>query len=155
NLAIKTNDTSSFNYFIRGQVYETMGDDFKAGLDFNEAIDRNPLQADYYYSRGGYYFRLGKYEEATTVFSSAIVLAPHIADYYFQRGYCYYIQQKLDFALIDIRDAIKRDSLQANYWLGLGATQEAAGNKKSAMDAYNHTIALDPTNALAYFNRAN
>lgn len=154
DMAVKAEDTASFNYFIRGQIYETKGDDFKAGLDFNKAIELNALQPDYYYSRGNYLFRLGKYEPAIDDFSNAILLGPQVADFHFQRGYTFYMQQKLDYALIDVRHAIELDSLQADYWLGKGAIEEAAGMYDEALSSYSRTAELNPKNALAYFNKA-
>ncbi len=154
-LAIKTEDTASFNYFIRAQVFEAKGEDFKAGLDFNRAIQLNPMVADYYYSRGHFLFRMAKYEDAIDDFSSAVLLEPGIADYHFQRGYTYYMIQNFTFALIDVRKAIELDPTNADYWLGKGAIEEAAGDLDGAIESYTVCAELNPTNALAFFNRAN
>lgn len=155
SLAIKTEDTASFNYFIRAQVYESMGEDFKAGLDFNRAITLNPMVADYYYSRGNFLFRLGKYEDAIDDFSSAVLIAPEVADFHFQRGYTYYMIRNFSYALIDVKKAIQLDSTNGDYWLGKGAIEEGAGNADAAIVSYTKTVSIDPKNALAYFNRAN
>lgn len=154
-LAIKTEDTASFNYFIRAQVFETKGEDFKAGLDYNTAIALNPLVADYYYSRGNFLFRLAKFEDAIDDFSSAILLEPQVADFYFQRGYTYYMVQNFGFALIDVRKSIQMNPENSDYWLGKGAIEEASGNLDGALESYTVCTQLSPANALAFFNRAN
>lgn len=155
NMAVKTGDTASFNYFIRAQIHETKGDDYKAGLDFNRAIELNPYMADYYYSRGNFLFRMGKYEKAVDDFSSALLLEPEIADFHFQRGYTFYMMKQLNYAKIDINHAIQLDSNNADYWLGRGAIEEAQGDAQAAILSYSATIRINPYNALAYFNRAN
>ena len=154
-LAIKTEDTASFNYFIRAQVFEAKGEEFKAGLDFNRAIQLNPMVADYYYSRGHFLFRMAKYEDAIDDFSNAILLEPGIADYLFQRGYTYYMVKNFNFALIDVRKALELDPVNADYWLGKGAIEEAAGDLEGAVESYTVCAELNPGNALAFFNRAN
>ena len=155
SLAVKSDDTASFNYFIRAQIYEAKGENYKAGKDFNTAIEKNPLVADYYYSRGNFLFRLGKYKDAVDDFSNALLLEPKVADFHFQRGYTYYMLKQFNYAEIDIQRAVRIDSTNADYWLGLGAIQEAMGNPNSALTSYSRTAALSPMNALAYFNRAN
>ncbi len=154
-LAVKAEDTASFNYFIRAQIYEAKGENYKAGKDFNTAIERNPLVADYYYSRGNFLFRLGKYQDAIDNFSNALALEPTVADFHFQRGYTYYMLKNFQYAEIDIQQAIQLDSTNADHWLGLGAIQEALGKVDGALFSYGKTAQLSPMNALAYFNRAN
>jgi len=154
-LAVKTQDTASFNYFIRAQIYEAQGENYKAGKDFNTAIEKNPLVADYYYSRGNFLFRLGKYNEAIDDFTNALLLEPKVADFHFQRGYTYYMLKNFRYAQIDIERAVAIDSTNADYWLGLGAIQEGLGDVNGALQSYSRTAKLSPMNALAYFNRAN
>ncbi|MBI1220969.1 MAG: tetratricopeptide repeat protein [Bacteroidetes bacterium] len=155
NMAVKTGDTASFNYFIRAQIYETMGDSYKASKDFNKAIELNPMMADYYYSRGNFLFHLGKYENAIDDFSNAILLEPAISDFYFQRGYTHFMLKQLNYAVIDVNKAIDLDSNNADYWLGKGTIEEAIGNYTEAKKSYSETVRINPYNALAYFNRAN
>ena len=154
NYAIEAEDTASFNYFIRAQIRESRGEDLKAGLDFNKAIELNPLVADYHYGRGMYLFRLGKYEKATEDFSNAVLLSPKVAEYHFQLGYTYYMMRKLDYALIDVKKALQLNATNADYWLGKGAIEEAMGRDDSALVSYTRTVEINPDNALAYYNRA-
>lgn len=155
NYAIKSEDTASFNYFIRGQIYEALGDNYKAGYDFNSAIELNPNVADYYYSRGNFLFRVQKYALAIDDFSSAILLEPLVAEYHFQRGYTYYMQKNYRFALPDIRKAVELDSNNNDFWLGKGAVEEALGRIEESKASYSKAVKLNPNNALAFFNRAN
>lgn len=153
--AIVLDDTASFSYFIRGQIYEAAGKNFKANLDYDKAIEMNSNMPDYYYARGSFRFRREEYASALKDFDAAIQLDNSQSDFYFQRGYTKYMLKRLEEAEKDIYKALEIDSTSSDYWLGLGAIQDEAGKTDDALEAYAMTIKYNPTNAMAFYNRGN
>lgn len=155
NSAVEQNDTASFNYYVRAQIYEAAGMGNEAGRDYDQSIALNRYFPDYYYSRGNYHFRAGRLALAIKDFTSAIEINPGDAAFYYQRGYGHYMLGSLTEALEDVMRAIERDSLNADYWLGRGAIEDAGGLINEALASYNYVLSIEPEHAMALFNRAN
>ncbi len=153
--AIALDDTASFSYFIRGQVYETIGSALLAESDYDKAISLNATVADYFYTRGSFYFRENQFKKALSDFNQAINLERELPDFYFQRGYTQYMLKDLQAAERDIQMALSFDSTAADYWLGLGAVYDEQQQLDKALSAYSMAANYNPKNAMAYYNKAN
>ncbi|TNE80380.1 MAG: tetratricopeptide repeat protein [Bacteroidetes bacterium] len=153
--AIALDDTASFSYFIRGQVYETVGSNILAEADYNKAISLNKTVADYFYTRGSFFFRLNQFSKALSDFNDAIKLEGSLPDFYFQRGYTHYMLKDLSGAEKDISKALSIDSTSADYWLGLGAVYDEQLQLDKALAAYDKASYYNPKNTMAFYNKAN
>jgi len=99
------------------------------------------------------FYRDNEYSAALKELNLAIQDDPEHPRAYYYRGQIYvdlnnFKEAKKDF--LKVTSVIEDDH---RVWNFLGATQTHEGDNESAVKSYNKAIALDPENALYYFNR--
>lgn len=166
-------------YNNRGVAYIYKEQYDKAISDFNKAISLKPDDADAYDHRGNVYSRKDQYDLAIADYSKAISLKPDFAFAYYNRGNVYYSKEQYDLAIADWDKAIalepakykavlrplidRAEVLQKKsgthaytyYMQGHAYLEKGPDTLNEAIRALTKAIALDPTLALAYDDRAN
>ena len=138
---------SEDNYSGRGQCYAQTGEFDQAIADFTEAIRLDPKVARHYRNRGNCYGETGEPDKAIADFTEAIRLDPKDEENHSGRGWCYAQTGEHDKAVADFNDA---------SWLELKARLDpvAAGVCDRAIADCTEALRLDPTDAVAYYNRS-
>ncbi len=140
-------------FFVRGNVYDDLGNYEQALSDYNQAIALDPKYAAAYNNRGIIYDDLGNYEQALSDYNQAIALDPKDALAYNNRGIIYKDLGNYEQALSDYNQAIALDPKYALAYNGRGIIYKDLGNYEMALSDYNQAIDLDPKDAGAYNNR--
>jgi tetratricopeptide (TPR) repeat protein len=84
-LALDTDKHDRF-YYIRANIFITMGKYSEALVDANRIIENNPRNGNYHFIHGASYFGVGMYEEAIIASTKAIELSKP-ADHSYLRSY--------------------------------------------------------------------
>jgi tetratricopeptide (TPR) repeat protein len=166
NTAIKLDDTSFNAYFLRGEIYDDMGDYDRAIADFNQALKRNPNSVSTYNRRGLVYYKKDDYEKAVADYTQAINIAPNYNAPYNNRGNVYEAKEDYDRAIADYTQAIRLDPNDAGSYNNRGNAYLNRGLKgiwdrnydyekdyDNAIADYTQAIRLRPDDAIPYGSR--
>lgn len=107
-----------------------------------------------HYKRAGIYRALDKYDEAILDYTMAISYNPDDEDSLWERAQIYFEQEKYDLADADYRAMQKLDANSPLSFMGLGRNEVKRGNFQSAVDLYDHVVALYPEYESGYSFRA-
>lgn len=88
--------------YRRGSLYDALGLEVLARIDFNHALDYQPRLADAYNYLGIHYTQAGQYEYAYEVLDAALELEPEHPYAHLNRGVAAYYDQRFDLALDDL-----------------------------------------------------
>lgn len=86
---IKLYPGSALAYNNRGAALDSIGDYRRAIMDYNRAIELNPLYTDAYHNQGIAYMRMGNYPSAIRDFNMIVILSPQEARAYYNLGTAY------------------------------------------------------------------
>ena len=137
----------------RGIAYSENGDQDKAIIAFNKAIELQPDFAEGYNNRGIAYGEKGDFNHAIGDFNKAIEINSNYTAAYTNRGVAYDKMGTFDRALQDYNKAIKQNPNYANAYINRGNAYEDKGDFDCAIADYTKAINLDPNNIDAYNNR--
>ena len=144
--AIKLDPRSDFSYSARGTAYASKGDYARAITDHNEAIKLNPKLGGYYVFRGYAHLYNGNNSGAIADYTEAISLdpkgAPRSAGAHAGRGEAYRRNRDYDRALLDLNEAIKRNSDYLASYAYRGSVHEAKGDRAKAIEDYNKALSI-------------
>ncbi len=141
-------------YFQLGWLYDVpLKDSAKALENYNQAIQRNPNDAQAHNNRGSVYSEQENYAAALADFNQAIKLNPNYVNAYSNRGVVYGKQGNYAAALADLNQAIKLNPNYANAYYNRGNVYYKQGNYDAALADYNQAIQSNPNDAQAYNNR--
>jgi tetratricopeptide (TPR) repeat protein len=123
--AIANNTTLPYAYAERGYIYLNKGKYLEALIDYKQAIDINPKEADYYLNRGVIYEKLKRFEHAYTDYSIAVQLDEGLVSAWLNRGNVLLKLKKEKLAIGDYSAAIafEPDYAAAYYNRGLAYYQ--------------------------------
>lgn len=107
-----------------------------------------------HYKRAGIYRALDKYDEAILDYTMAISYNPDDEDSFWERAQIYFEQEKYDLADADYRAMQKLDANSPLSFMGLGRNEVKRGNFQTAVDLYDHVVALYPEYESGYSFRA-
>ena len=157
----------AYTYFKNGKNRSNAEDYDKAIMEFNRAIQFNPVYARAYFGRGFAKFKIGDSTGAIDDYTHAIKFNPKYTDAYHNRA-----NRKRDHALYEaaIKDYTVAIGLAPKYDRGynnrgwvkylLGKSEADKGNRaeavlhyRAAIDDYTEAIKINPAHVLAYYNR--
>ena len=133
-----------------------MGDrplDDRAIRDLDEAIRRNPRDADAYFNRGQTYAKRGAYDRAIPDFGQAIRINPKDAEAFNDRCWTRAIIGQLREALADCNKALALQPNFADAFDSLAFTYLKMGNVRRAIMFYDVALRGNPEQASALFGR--
>jgi tetratricopeptide (TPR) repeat protein len=152
-IALSPKDASL--YGNRGNIYFLQQKMDLAYNDYTKAIELDPTKAIYFVNRGNLYVRWEQWDAAFNDYSKAIALDPQNADAYLERGNIYLNNKKQsELALADFNKVTAINPKYSNGYMNAGVVQHNKQQYSAAIDNYTKAIEADPTNQLAYFNRA-
>ena len=93
----------------RGLAYKNKGEIERAIKDYNEAIRRNPSNANNYNLRGSAYDEIKQYDRAIKDYDMALKLRPKFASAFNNRGVAYRNKGQFARAIQDYDEALKID----------------------------------------------
>lgn len=144
------------SYIRRGNFYRYIGEEEKALVCFNKAIEINPNCAEAYYGLGNvYYYDKQDTEMALTNYNKAIEIMPSQPSYYNSRGNVYRDKNEFDKSISDFTKAIETSKNPALAYNNRGISYKCKGESQKAIEDYNKAISLNPNYAAAYYNRGN
>ncbi|MDZ4832587.1 MAG: tetratricopeptide repeat protein [Candidatus Melainabacteria bacterium] len=140
------------------ELFELLGDKSAASkvrLEqikvFTVKISKDPEDADLFHDRAGLYDDNGSLEAAYKDYSQALKLDPKSSDYKGHVAQALLEKKQYDAATVLLRELLKDDLKVSSSWCNLAEILGLAGHQDEALDAANKAIALDATNASAYY----
>lgn len=95
--------------YRRGSLYDALGLNVLARIDFNRALDYQPRLADAYNYLGIQYTQIGQYEYAYEALDAALELEPEHPYAYLNRGVAAYYDARFDLASADLQRYFELD----------------------------------------------
>lgn len=155
-------------YYNRAISYANTRQYKEALNDFNYLLINFPDNADSYFNRAIIYENLGIYANAIKDYSETIKLRPDYILAYHYRGIARFRMNDLNGALEDYNKAlqlgknVEMDVAKAKefglnssaLYFNRGVVLQKKGNYQAAIQDYDQAIAIDPSNAKSYYNRA-
>lgn len=155
NVILQLDSASAKGYYKRGCIYQAMGNDSLALLDYNKTIGLNPDYTDAYYNRGIIYENKEQYEQALKDYNRAIRMKPsYLGDVYNNRGNVYLAENEIGKALEDYGKAIGFDSTDVKAYCNRAWAYFLQEDYDKALSDCNKVLKLDSLNLNAYTKRA-
>lgn len=155
NVILQLDSTSAKGYYKRGCIYQAMGNDSIALLDYNKTILLNSDYTDAYYNRGVIYENKEQYEQALRDYNRVIRMKPsYLGDVYNNRGNVYLAENEIEKALDDYDKAIGLDSADAKAYCNRAWAYFLQKDYNKALSDCNKALKLDSLNLNAYTKRA-
>ena len=105
--------------------------------------DKTATVARAWYVKATYYLNIGNEKEALRYYDSSMLADHNFLDTYLDKGQLLYRQKKYDAAQKTFALGQKFSPSSAIFYLWVGKTQEAMGNKTDAKANYERAFALD------------
>lgn len=140
-------------YFLRGNLYYSLGEEARALADYESAIENDNKDYDLYI---GVYEALsahGKDKEAQDCLNEALDINGNTAFDKMQKGRIHFLLGETDTAISLMEEAIKGKEEEAYYYLA--EIQEALGNTQEAQDNIAAYIESDDVDSYNLFHVAN
>jgi len=119
--ALAENKTTSLkdagDWFDKGALCATYGNDRAAINYFQKAIALNPNLSGAYFEQGISYGQLGDFDKAVTLVNKALEMEPQNGLYLYGRGRVYLLAGKQDQAMQDFNTAAELDDEDAQTYL--------------------------------------
>jgi tetratricopeptide (TPR) repeat protein len=141
---------------MRAIVYQELNEPAIALADFNEAVRRDPNDAQTYLLRGDLLVRHRQnYDRAITDYDRALALDPKLATAHTHRGDARRIQGDDDRALADYDAALRLDPRNAQALHGRGLVWQDRGDPGRAIDDLSAALRLDRDDPVLLLNLGN
>lgn len=154
NLVIRLFFRPTKAYFMRGLVYEALGDHKKSIESYNKALNNNSHDPITYTNRGVAYEHLGQYDVALADYNHALELNPNIAMTYNNRSYLLAKIGDYDASIVDANTSIKLDPNLKNGFGTRGHTYFLMGDYDSALADFKRAEQLKKHDVYALVGQA-
>jgi tetratricopeptide (TPR) repeat protein len=137
-------------------IYQESKNYKQANLLYDSIINYYRHDHKAYFNRGVCRYNLAKYEDAVKDFETAIKLNANYTDAYLNKGLCFLKLNKIDSALnyfdwiVDNKPHYRNPGYRYK-----GIVHTIQGSYTKAKESYLNFLALDSTNAIAYFELGN
>ena len=140
---------------LSGLVIHQMGDSDEAIRRIKMAISRQPHNTVYNQNLCSILSAAGRIDEGIALCEAFLRQVPQSTEMMALLGRLY-IQRKAWGEATDLFEAmVDRDAGNAELWFHLGVACQEGGRLKTAIDAYRHTLQIQPQLAEAHYNLAN
>lgn len=140
-------------YFLRGNLYYSLGEEAKALGDYASAIENDKKDYDLYIGVYEVLNAHGKDKEAQEYLNQALEISGNSAFDKMQKGRIHFLLGETDEAVSLLEEAIKGKEEEAYYHLA--EIQESLGNEKEAQDNITAYIESDDVDSYNLFHVAN
>lgn len=168
NNALMVNNEWFPTYYNRAIAYANTRRYKEALNDFNYIVGHFPDHAESFFNRGIVYENLGVYPQAIQDYTETIKLKPDFIMAYHYRGIVRFRMNDFDGALADYNQALElgkgvsMDVAKAKEFglnssalhFNRGVVMQKKGDVEAAIKDYSSAIAIDPSSAKSYYNRA-
>jgi len=145
----------TLDHLTRGKDLYREGKFDEAIREFDEAIRREPKNAQAYAERAGVYFYGKKdYNAAIGDYNEAIRLNGNNPEWYIDRAIAYYGLNDIDTAITSLTQGIRTIPNSAELYSYLGDFYTEKNDYDNALNNYNQAIRLNPNYLYAYYYRA-
>ena len=132
---------------------ERKNDLLKRIVSLNDAVARQPADAELYVRRGEAYAELGEFDKALADFEKVVLLMP-VADAFLGHGSMHMRRGDITAALDDFNRAIEMEPTNAMAYSNRAAAYSKLQDMEKALANYDLAIQNDPNYANSYSNRA-
>ncbi len=101
-------------------------------------------RAALYFVKGVYFNSIKDHTTARSYLDSAISIDYTFANAYYEKGLGWYDESNFKEAIQTFSKMVEISSKDADGWYWLGKSQEAAGNKAEAINAYQRSLMIEP-----------
>jgi tetratricopeptide (TPR) repeat protein len=136
------------DYLIERQRYD------QAIALCDQAIKGAPHRYEPWQSKGNILLKAERYDEALAAYDQAIALEPDFYGGYHGRALALKQLQRPQDALDSFDEALQRYESDPNLWSDRGSLLYELQRYEDTIDCYVHVLALEPENALGYYNLA-
>ncbi|MDZ7962040.1 MAG: tetratricopeptide repeat protein [Aulosira sp. DedQUE10] len=149
------NRTADLNllYVNMGDKYFEQGESDTAIINYNQALQINPHNADIYYKRGMVRYHLGDYEGAIADYTQVIQINLNYTKAYNQRGLARYQLRDYQAAIEDYTQALRINPDVALTYINRADARSHLGDHQGAIEDYTQAIKINPNYAVADKNR--
>ena len=147
-MMIKYNDP--YFIFLRGKIFYLTGK-FKQTIE--ELTSVIAMDSDFwkaYELLGETYRSTNQTELAETYYFKSTALNPQAVQSWLGRGKVAQLRGEYQIAILCFETYLRINNKDSEVWMLLGRTYKEIDNHTSAIDAYNESIQIDPTNLLLY-----
>jgi tetratricopeptide (TPR) repeat protein len=146
------NDLAAVNEYIFALAASNEAAKAKKVLD--EALEKEPKNAQLWEIAGRFHLVSGKFAEAETAFLKSIELSPEFTAPYYQLGVIYAGQKKFPEASIRLEKVIEKNDKNVGAHALLGLVLNSLGKMEAANREYRKVLTLSPKHPLAANNLA-
>ncbi|MBD2339578.1 tetratricopeptide repeat protein [Calothrix sp. FACHB-156] len=143
----------NLNYVNMGDKSFEQGESDTAIINYNQALQLNPDNADIYYKRGMVRYHLGDYEGAIADYTQVIQINFNYTKAYTQRGLARYQLKDYQAAIEDYTQAIRINPDVALTYMNRADARSHIGDHQGAIEDYTQAIKINPNYAVADKNR--
>tara|TARA_Y100000589_G_scaffold332180_1_gene390006 strand:- start:3568 stop:4677 length:1110 start_codon:yes stop_codon:yes gene_type:complete len=147
NDVLKLNSTNAKAYFIKGMIYEHIGNSNLAISSFQTTIEVDPNYYDAYIYLGLQYEKINN-QLAIDYYNSAIEINPMALEAFLNKGVFYHFNMKYELARNSFEEVLRIDSTFEVAYFNIGNTFLG----QHAIDTVNKMNHI--SNALKYYNKA-
>jgi tetratricopeptide (TPR) repeat protein len=141
-------------YARRGKIWGALHEYDKALADFDEAIHRDPKQAEFFSDRAMARFSKSDYEHSISDLTEAIRLDPRFATAYVRRAYSWRAKTQYDKAMSDCEEALRINPSFAAAHMAKAAVWSSQRRYDLAISECGQAIRLDANFSMAFAGRA-
>jgi tetratricopeptide (TPR) repeat protein len=141
------------DYFIKGSLHHTQGNQSTALSDYSNTIRLSPDYAPAYYGRANLYAETGDRQGALTDYTQTLQLDPKYTLAYYYRGGIYAEQGDFAKAMTDYDRSLQRNPNLSVAYNNRGTVRYKLGDIKGAIDDYDLALKKNPSLRDAYNNR--
>lgn len=155
NRSISANPKKAAAYFMRSNIYQTLGDRSQVLSDLNRAIELDTKNASAYYLRGNILYANQDYKGALADFDRTVALDPKYTQAYLLRAIVYQVQGDLIGAQSAYTKMIEIDPQNTLAYQNRAGIRVQLNNFPGAIEDFSQIIKIAPENISAYDSRAN
>jgi len=119
-------------------------DMMKIVQSYRAALAKNPNDIEAHIGLGNLDFDSSQWDKAIEHYNTALSLDPKNPDVRVDRAIAYHNLGQDEQAFAEMRAVTKSHPTHKNAWLNLGVVSSGMGNRKTAIEAYERFLALEP-----------
>jgi len=151
--ALRVTENNHMAHHHIGFAFLSAGDNEKAMIHLDKAIQLNPHDFVSYCNRGNALINIRKHPEAIKDYQQAITINPRYAPAYINRGNAYNELGQYDLAIQDFNRAILLKPEYYEIYNNRGTVFSKLNQHQKAIDDFSQAIRLNQSYATAYSNR--
>lgn len=150
---IAEDKTNPNYYFERARCYQSMGDNKKALVDLNSAIDLDPNFSEALEMRAATFQQLKDLARAMADYSTLIRIDPKIGEYYLRMGQLMALNNQPNQAIAEFDRALAIDPANVQAATAKAEAYRKGKNYEGAITAADFALSINPNHSSALFQK--